>query len=61
MIYLYTYDNAKPVAITFTVGEDGSVSASGTFVMYDKFNCGSVEEIKAFFSDLNVEVIEVDM
>ena len=29
-IYLYTYENGKPVAVTFVVGEDGSVSANGT-------------------------------
>ena len=60
-IYLYTYDSAMPVAVTFIVGEDGSVSASGTFVMYDEFTCGSVEEIKAFFSEFNVEVEEVHL
>lgn len=59
MIYLYTYENAFPVAVTFTVGEDGSVSASGIFVLYEEFTCGSAEEIEAFFSDLGVVVNEV--
>lgn len=59
VIYLYTYDNAVPVAVTFLVGEDQSVSASGVFVMYDGFTCGSVEEIKSFFNSITVEVTEV--
>ena len=58
-IYLYTYENATPVAVTFTVGEDQAVSASGVFVMYDGFTCGSAYEIKSFFSDITVEVKEV--
>lgn len=58
-IYLYTYENATPVTVTFTVGEDQAVSASGVFVMYDGFTCGSADEIKSFFSDITVEVKEV--
>lgn len=59
VIYLYTYENATPVAVTFTVGEDKAVSATGVFVMYDGFTCGSADEIKSFFSDITIEVTEV--
>ena len=59
VIYLYTYENALPVAVTFTIGEDQAVSASGVFVMYDRFTCGSADEIKSFFSDIIVDVTEV--
>lgn len=59
VIYLYTYENALPVAVTFTIGEDQAVSASGVFVMYDGFTCGSADEIKSFFSDITVDVAEV--
>ena len=61
VIYLYTYDNAVPAAVTFSVGEDHTISASGFFVLYDKFTDGSADEIKSFFSDNNiiVEVTEV--
>lgn len=61
VIYLYTYDDAVPVAVTFTVGEDHSVSANGVFVVYDGFECGSADEIKSFFSYMTVEVTEVAM
>ena len=44
--------------LTFTVGEDGAVSANGVFVLYDEFTCDSADEIKAFFNDI-AEVTEV--
>lgn len=59
LIYLYTYEDAPPVAVTFVLGEDHTVSASGVFVMYDEFTYGSADEIKSFFSDIVVEVNEV--
>ncbi len=59
VIYLYTYEDALPVAVTFTIGEGQAVSASGVFVMYDGFTCGSADEIKSFFSDITVDVTEV--
>ena len=59
VIYLYTYENARPVAVTFVAGEDNIVSASGVFIMYDGFTCGSVDEIKDFFGNVTVEVTEV--
>lgn len=59
VIYLYTYDNAAPVAVTFSVGEDHTISASGAFVIYDKFVDGSADEIKSNFSEIKVEVTEV--
>lgn len=59
VIYLYTYENAVPVAVTFIVGEDSAVSASGVFVMYDEFPCDSADEIKSFLDFFKVEVTEV--
>ena len=59
-IYLYVYEDALPIAVTFTVGEDGAVSAAGAFVMYDGFSCGSVEEVEESFRAFDAEVSEVD-
>lgn len=59
VIYIYAYENAVPAAVTFTVGEDGAVSANGVFIMNESFTCGSAEEIKDFFSDISVEVTEI--
>ena len=59
VIYLYTYENAKPVCVTFTCGEDNTVSASGMFMMYDEFTCNSVEDLEAFFGEFGIKVSEV--
>ena len=62
VIYLYTFDNAVPIAVTFTAGENKAVSASGVFVLYDMFPCGSADEIKSFitaYEDFAVEVTEI--
>ena len=59
VIYIYAYEDTAPVAVTFTLGEDHTVSASGTFIFYDGFTCGSAEEIQGVFSDIAVNVTEV--
>ena len=60
-IYLYTFENAVPVAVSFTVGEGHTVSASGTFLIAEELNTDSPESIKEFFSeiDLNVEIVSL--
>lgn len=55
IIYLYTYDNAVPIAVTFIKGDDNSVSANGVFLMYDNFPCNSADEIREFFNDSDIK------
>lgn len=59
VIYLYTFDDARPISVTFTCGEDNTVSASGMFMMNDEFPCDSVAEIEEFFGEVGVNVSEV--
>ena len=59
VIYLYTFDDARPISVAFTCGEDNTVSASGMFLMYDEFTCDSAEEIEEFFGEVGVKVREV--
>lgn len=59
VIYVYVYEDAAPIAVTFTLGEDHTVSATGTFILYDGFTCGSAEEIQSVFNDITVNVTEV--
>ena len=59
VIYIYAYEDTAPVAVTFTLGEDHTVSASGTFIFYDGFSCGSAAEIQSSFGDIEVIVTEV--
>lgn len=59
VIYIYAYEGTTPIAVTFTLGEDQTVSASGTFVFYEGFTCESAEAIQNVFSDIAVNVTEV--
>ena len=61
VIYIYIFENALPVAVSFTVGENGSVSAGGNFIMYEEFTCGSVAEVQEFFSEFGAEVTEIEL
>ena len=59
VIYIYVFEGTAPVAVTFTLGEDHTVTATGTFILYDGFTCGSVAEIQSVFSDIAVNVTKV--
>lgn len=59
VIYVYVFKDAAPIAVTFTLGEDHTVSATGTFILYDGFTCGSAEEIQSVFRDITVNVAQV--
>ena len=48
------------IAVTFIKGDDNSVSANGTFIMYDEFTCNSADEIKDSFDYITVDVTEVN-
>ena len=59
VIYIYVYEGTVPVAVTFTVGEDHTVSATGSFIFYVEFTCCSADEIQGVFSDITVNVTAV--
>ncbi|MDE7218494.1 MAG: hypothetical protein K2O45_02570 [Oscillospiraceae bacterium] len=58
-IYLYTYEDAVPVAVSFTPGEDGAVSATGMFVLYDADWENPEASIERLFSVFDVTVKEI--
>ena len=60
VIYIYTYENATPIAVTFTMQEDGAVTAVGNFIMNKAFSSDSVEEVEQFFSKYAVIVKELE-
>lgn len=57
--YLYTYEDAVPVMVTFIVGEDGAVLASGRFIFYEDFKTDTAESIEQFFTEIGVGVKEI--
>lgn len=51
MLYLYQYETGCPIAVSFTAGEDGAVSASGCFLLCpDVPQQGTAEEIADSFA-----------
>lgn len=59
VIYLYCYNGAAPVAVTFTLGENHTVSATGTFLLYDEFTEAAEEEILQMFNDMELKISSI--
>lgn len=61
-MYLYTFESGYPIAICFSKGVDGAVSANGTFLLSQSLSCETAEDIETFFRDIymtcTVEEIE---
>ncbi len=58
VIYLYTFEEGLPAFVSFTSGEDNTVSATANFVLYDGFKADSATDVEAFFSEA-VPIVEV--
>ena len=48
--YLYTYENGFPIVVTFTPGEDNTVSASGSFIFSEDLSKATQEEMEQLFA-----------
>ncbi len=61
VIYIYTYEEARPASVSFRVGDANAVTATGSFIISEDLLLSSEEAIKAFFESmgLDVEVKEV--
>ena len=56
MIYLYVFEDAAPVAVTFTLGEDNAINATGNFLLYEEIPAGSVQELLEYLGAYSVEI-----
>lgn len=45
LICLYCFEDAYPIVVTFTYGEDGAIEARGSFLIVDDFAFDSEEEV----------------
>ena len=54
--YLYVYENGYPIAVSFTEGEDDSFSASGTFILNERFDTSSQKSIASFLAESGIVV-----
>ncbi len=58
VIYLYVFENCPPAAVTFIPGEDGAVSASGLFLLYDGIDWFNEAALNTFFADMGAELVK---
>lgn len=62
-MYIYLYKKGTPISVTFIKGEDGSVSATATFLMAESLGEDLEEALEdiEIFDELGIEIEEVDM
>ncbi len=60
VIYIYMYENAVPVAVTFIRGDEGIVSATGHFLLNEEMKSDSEESITQFFEELGAKLVPVE-
>ena len=46
VLYIYTYDEAYPVLISFVPGQDGAVSANASYLIIDEMIGADMETLK---------------
>ena len=60
LIYIYVYDDAAPIAITFLKESDDIVSANGSFLISDELKALDAESITMLFEEMNVTVRNIE-
>jgi len=59
-LYIYTFRDACPVAVSFAEGEDDAFFASGMFLLDENFDASSQESISSAFAELGAVVSLVE-
>lgn len=60
-LYLYMYENALPVVVSFVVGDHGAAEAVGSFLMLEDFKNADHEFIENYFGNFSIEVKALEM
>ena len=55
-VYLYTYADGMPAAVSFIRGEDGSVSATASFLLDESFPADDQEAMETYFQAVGAQV-----
>lgn len=58
-VYVYSFENATPVMVVFTIGDDHTVTADGQFLLYDECNTESEESIEESLALLGAEATKI--
>jgi len=59
-IYLYVFEDAYPIAVTFTVSGDNTLRALGNFILNDEFDTDDEDSIKKSCKDLGISGVKVN-
>lgn len=58
-VYVYTFEKGCPITVTFVAGEDGSVRATGYFIINDDFVTDDESSIEKSCKALGIEGVTV--
>lgn len=56
VIFLYTFEKAVPVIISFVVGDNNTVSATASFILTKDFNIDNVQDVQKYFYDYSPQI-----
>lgn len=61
-VYLYAFENGYPIFVTFTMGEGGAVTASGSFFMNKEMSFESVDDVESLLEQVGLmpEIVEAE-
>ena len=54
LLYIYTFESGYPIIITFLIGDDGAVNATGNFLLNTELNTNIEENLKKILGKENV-------
>ena len=57
MLYVYVFENAHPILITFFQGEDSTVSATAMPLFAELSGSATTDDVKALFSNKGFEIV----
>lgn len=61
VIFLYTFEKAVPVLISFVVGDNNTVSATASFILTKDFNIDNVQDVQKYFYDYSPQIEVLDL
>lgn len=61
VIFLYTFEKAVPVLISFVVGDNNTVSATASFILAKDFNIDNVQDVQKYFYDYSPQIEVLDL
>ena len=61
VIFLYTFEKAVPVIISFVVGDNNTVSATASFILTKDFDIDNIQDVQKYFYDYSPQIEVLDL